>query len=138
MNITYTCNCDSWMRFLLRTVLEDANMDQREFKVIAADSRRIHMHTKVWNENAAPAIIGMAKGTWEERTWVLKYECESSDRYNTDLEYVLFDTEPSKTYDRTFTNKMQIIHMVPTEIARGAYRISESGNTVKFSRLIYR
>ena len=138
MNITYNCNCDGWMRFLVQTVLEEANIEQRDFEVFAADDRRIWMHTKVWNENAAPAYIGMAKGNWEERTWVLKYECESSDRYNTDLEYVLFDTDPSKTYNHKLTQTMTLYHMVPTEIARGFYRISQRGNAVKFSRLIYR
>lgn len=60
MNITYNCNCDGWMRFLVRAVLEEANIEQRDFEVFAADDRRIWMHTNVWNENAAPAYIGMA------------------------------------------------------------------------------
>ena len=138
MNITYNCNCDGWMRFLVQAVLEEVNIQQRDFEVFAADDRRIWMHTKVWNENAEPAIIGMTKGSWEKRTWILKYECESADRYNTDLHYVLFDTKPSKTSRQTFGNEMELIHMVPTEIARGSYRISQMGNAVKFSRLIYR
>lgn len=138
MNITYNCECDDWMRFFLCSVLKNNNMEQHDFEVFAADDRRIYMHTNVWNENAEPATIGMMKGNWEERTWVLKYECESDDRYNTDQHYVLFDTKPSKTSRQTFSNKMELIHIVPTEIARGSYRIFEKGDAVAFSRIIYK
>lgn len=137
MNIKYTCECDDWTKFFVKMVLNNAKVASTEFEVFAADDRRIYMHTKVWDDSAKPTIIGLMKGGWVERTWVIKYELEEPNKYQTMVEYLLYDWEPSRTYDYKISDKMEIHHWVPTEIHRGFFRITQEGNAVIFTPIIY-
>ena len=137
MKINYTCECDNWTKFFVKMVLSNAEVDATGFEVFSADDRRIYLHTKVWNDSAKPAIVGMMHGGWEERTWVIKYELENPNKYQTMVEYLLYDWEPSRTYECKLSDTIGIHHLVPTEINRGFFRIAQEGHSVVFTPIIY-
>ena len=137
MKIDYTCECDDWTKFFVKMVLTNAKVDSTEFEVFAVDDRRIWINTEVWNDSAKPTVMGMMKDAWEERVWVIKYELENPNKYQTMVEYLLYDREPSRTYEYKASDRYHIYHWVPTEIHRGFFRITEEGNAVIFTPVIY-
>ena len=137
MKINYTCECDGWTKFFVKMVLTNAKVDSTEFEVFAADDRRIWMNTKVWNDSVKPTVMGMMKGAWEERMWVIKYELENPNKYQTMVEYLLYDWEPSRLNNYKISDGTELYHWVPTEIYRGFFRIAEKGNAVVFTPVIY-
>ena len=137
MKINYTCECDGWTKFFVEMVLTNAKVDSTEFEVFAADDRRIYMNTKVWNDSAKPTVMGMMKGGWEKRMWVIKYELDNPNKYQTMVEYLLYDWEPSRLNNYKISDGTELYHWVPTEIHRGFFRIAEKGNAVVFTPVIY-
>ena len=79
MKITYECEHDNWTEFFTEQILKAANVEAQEIHVIATDESRTYIKVKIWNADAAPTIMGMAKGAWEEHTWVIKRELEEID-----------------------------------------------------------
>ena len=137
MKVNYTCECDDWTKFFVEIVLNDAKVSPTEFEVFAVDDRRIYMNTKVWNDSAKPTIAGIMRGGWEERMWVIKYELVKPNKHKTTAHYLLYDWEPSRTYEYKVSDGCKLYHWVPTEIHRGTYKISENGNAVIFTPIIH-
>lgn len=138
MNIQYNCNCDKWTKFFITQVLEDAKVEPIDISIDSVDSRRIHIHAKIWNENAVPSVIGMRKGKWEEHTWAIKYEMEKPDKFNTTLHYLLYDWEAGQKYQKELSSGITLYHFIPKPIYEGTYEIVTTDTTVSFTPIIYR
>lgn len=128
MKITYECEYDNWTECFTEPILKAANVEPQEFRVISADERRTYLKVKIWNAEAAPTIIGMAKGAWEEHTWVIKRELEEIDATRAKMHYILFDWTSHKTYESEVSKGCQIIHMVPQFISQGEFGLVHHGD----------
>ena len=128
MKITYECERDNWTEFFTEQILKAANVETQEIHVIATDESRTYIKVKIWNADAAPTIMGMAKGAWEEHTWVIKSEFEEIDATHAKMHYILFDWTSHKSYESEVSKGYQIIHKVPKFISRGEFRLVHHGD----------
>lgn len=128
MKITYESERDNWTEFFTEQILKAANVETQEIHVIATDESRTYIKVKIWNADAAPTIMGMAKGAWEEHTWVIKSEFEEIDATHAKMHYILFDLTSHKSYESEVSKGCQIIHMVPQFISRGEFRLVHHGD----------
>ena len=136
MKITYECNCDNFTKFLTQQILKDADVEPKEFRVTDVDDRRIHIQAKVFNKNAAPVIMGMTSGAWEEHHWVIKRDMEVTNEIYATVEYVLFDWTACNNYEYGGHKGITLIHFVPKPISEGNYELiyHEEDKSVEVSR----